>query len=660
MQYGPQFGGLLNYKMKKADPKKPFLVETRQTGGSYNLFNSYNSVGGTVGNVSYFVFFHHRSADGWRKDSEYKTQTGFVNLSLQATEKLKLGFEFTNSLFTSKQPAGLLDGQMQYDPVLTSPTMEINPRQSNRSRNWLSAPWSIPVITADYELNEKTKASLKVFGLEGERNSVGNVAAISVPDTSRLTTGRTTGFEMEDAFAPRRVDRDWYRNYGAELRFLKSYTAFGINQTSSLGFRHSMGTTLRIRNTNGTRGSDFTLWETNRIGDSIVRNSELNFRSLNSAAFYEHLFQITPQLSITPGFRYEFIQSEVAGHLSTDNLSRTATPFSLDERTTPFVMANPERIRNRVILGGIGLQYKVTQETNVYANYTQGFRPVLYQELYAPGSSLDYFDPNLKNQNGYNADAGYRGTVSSFLNFDVGAFQLRYNNRVGTINANNRTDIAAAFQNPRQNFRTNTGDSLSRGIEAYLEYDPISHLFEKTSWGSISGFVSYAQVKAVYIRSTNPIALQTSEFGRILLPDDGSLKDLGIVGNRVENAPDRITRIGLTYTKKGLFSMTIQNSQIASVYTDANNSESPLQANLNSSGSALSSLTPNSQTGKLDGYRVSDISFNWNITDVLSLRGGVNNIENRIYATRRASGYPGPGIMPADGRTAYLGLGAIF
>jgi Fe(3+) dicitrate transport protein len=96
------------------------------------------------------------------------------------------------------------------------------------------------------------------------------------------------------------------------------------------------------------------------------------------------------------------------------------------------------------------------------------------------------------------------------------------------------------------------------------------------------------------------------------------------------------------------------------VYTDANNSESPLQANLNSTGSALSSLTPNAQTGKLDGYRVSDVSFNWNLTESLSLRGGINNIENRIYATRRASGYPGPGIMPADGRSAYLGLGAIF
>lgn len=660
LQYGPQFGGLLNYRMKKADPRRPFAVEFRQTGGSYNLFNSYNSVGGTTGKFSYFVFFHHRSSDGWRKDSEYKTQTGFVNLSFQATEKLKFGIEFTKSLFTSQQAGGLQDGQMKYDPLMTSATTEVNPRQSNRSRNWLSAPWNLPVFTVDFEQDEKTKTSFKIFGLDGEKNSVGNVAAINVPDTSRLTTGRTTGFEMEDAFSPRRVDRDWYRNYGSEFRFLKSYTLFGVNQSSSFGLRYFIGNTLRVRNTNGTRGNDFTLSETNRIGNFVSRNSELNFRTMNYAAFYEHLLQITSALSITPGVRYEWIQSEVSGHLSTDNLSVSSTPISIDSRTTPYVMANPQRIRNKVLLAGIGFQYKITKETNIYANYTQGFRPVLYQELFTPGNSVDYFDPNLKNQNGYNADAGYRGAVSNFLTFDVGAFQLRYNNRVGTISANNRTDLIAALQNPRPNFRTNTGDSLSRGIEAYLEYDPITHFFEKTSWGSISGFISYAQVKAEYIRSTNPIVIQSADFGRILLPDNGNLKDLGIVGNRVENAPDRITRIGLTYTKKGLFSVTIQNSQVASVYTDANNTEHPLQANLNTTGSALTSLTPNSQIGKLSSYKVSDLSFTWNITEILSLRGGVNNIENTIYATRRASGYPGPGILPADGRTAYLGLGAIF
>ncbi|MCB1178852.1 MAG: TonB-dependent receptor, partial [Leptospiraceae bacterium] len=586
--------------------------------------------------------------------------TGFVNLSYQVTEKLKIGMEFTRSQFVSQQAAGLTDGQFKYDPVLSTADMEVNPRQSNRSRNWFSAPWNIPAMTLDYEHDDKTKLSIKTFGLIGQRNSVGNTSALTTKDTTRLTDGRTLGYEMEDAFSPRRVDRDWYRNYGFEARFLKTYQFLGIEQTSSFGIRQSIGNTLRTRNTNGTRGNDFSLSETNRINNFVVRDAELRFRTINRAAFYEHLFKITDSFSITPGVRYEMIQSEVSGHLSTDNQSPTKTPVSLDNRTTPFVMADPKRIKNKVVLGGLGLQYKVTGTTNIYGNYTQAFRPVLYQELYAPGGTLDYFDPNLKNQNGYNADTGYRGTVSNYLNFDVGVFQLRYNNRVGRIRANSRTDLAATFENPVRNMRTNTGDSLSRGLEAYVEYDPIAHLMGNTSWGNISGFISYAQVRAKYIRSSNPISINTNEFGRLLLPDNGSIPELGIVGNRVENAPDRILRIGLTYTKKGKFSITFQNSQLASVYTDANNTEHPLQANLNSTGTGLTSLTTNGQVGKLDGYRVSDVSFTWNITEVFCLRGGVNNIENRVYATRRAGGYPGPGILPADGRNAYLGMGAVF
>ncbi|MDX1959406.1 MAG: TonB-dependent receptor, partial [Leptospiraceae bacterium] len=647
LQYGPQFGGMLNYIMKKADKNRPFAVETRQTGGSYNLFNSYNSVGGTVGKFSYFVSYHHRSADSWRKNSEYRTQTGFVNLSYQATEKLKLGIEYTRSQYVSRQAAGLQDGQFMYDPVMTSSReqvtglpMEVNPRQSNRSRNWFSAPWNLPVFTADYDFSEKTKATLKIFGLQGERNSVGNLSSVTSPDVTRLTTGRTTGFEMEDAFSPRQIDRDFYRNYGGEARFITSYKFLGIEHSSSFGVRHFIGNTDRIRNSNGTRGSDFTLHETNRIGDFVVRNADLKFRTVNYAAFYEHLFKITEKWSIAPGVRYEVIGGDVSGHRGLDNRSRTATPISLDGRTTPFNIAIPQNIQNQVILGGIGTQYKVYKETNVYANYTQAFRPVLYQELYAPGTSVDFFDPNLKNQNGYNADFGYRGTVSNFLNFDLGVFELKYNNRVGVIPFNRRTDIYVPFQTITDgstvtgpNYRTNAGDSLSRGVEAYLEYDPIAHFFEKSRWGNISGFVSYAQVKAKYVRTTIPIEISNPELasitgnssGRILLPDNGSFKDLGIVGNRVENAPDRVTRLGVTYTLKGIFSVTIQNSQIASIYTDATNTEHPLQANITGNGTRLSSFTTNGQNGKLDGYKISDISFTWNINEIFSIRGGINN-----------------------------------
>jgi Fe(3+) dicitrate transport protein len=637
LQYGPQFGGLLNYVIKKADPNRPFSVETRQTGGSYNLFNSFNSVSGTSGKFSYYVFFHHRSSDSWRKDSEYKTQTGFVNMSYQFTEKLKMGIEFTRSQFISKQAAGLTDNQFQFDQALYKEGVEINPRQSNRSRNWFSAPWNLPVVTLDYEFDEKTKFSAKAFGLIGEKNSVGNTSAITIPDTSRTTTGRTVGYEMEDAFSPRRVDRDFYRNYGFEGRFIKSYKFLGINQSTSLGVRQSNGNTLRIRNTNGTRGSDFTLTETNEINGYVVRSSELSFRSVNQAFFLEHLIQITQKFSITPGVRYEMIQSDVAGYLSSNPNSGT----------NPFTKAQPKQMRNKVILGGVGLQYKITNQTNFYGNYTQAYRPVLFQELYAPGDTQNYFDPNLKNQFGYNADAGYRGVVSNFLNFDVGVFELRYNNRVGTIRGNTRTDAAAILEPTPRDMRTNVGDSLSRGVEAYLEYDPFAHLLSSTPYGSISGFVSYAQINAKYIRSSNPLLVESSSFGRLILPDNGSIRDLGIVGNRVENAPDQITRLGLTYTKKGIFSITLQNSQVTEVYTDANNTGKPAPGS-------------NGQTGRLDGYSVSDVSFTLNITETISLRGGINNIENRVYATRRAGGYPGPGLLPADGRVAYLGMGANF
>ena len=33
---------------------------------------------------------------------------------------------------------------------------------------------------------------------------------------------------------------------------------------------------------------------------------------------------------------------------------------------------------------------------------------------------------------------------------------------------------------------------------------------------------------------------------------------------------------------------------------------------------------------------------------------GVNNVSNEIYFTRRATGYPGPGIIPSPNRNVYL------
>jgi Fe(3+) dicitrate transport protein len=48
LQYGTQFGGLLNFELRAPEPDKTVSVVSRQTAGSFGFFNSFNSVSGTV------------------------------------------------------------------------------------------------------------------------------------------------------------------------------------------------------------------------------------------------------------------------------------------------------------------------------------------------------------------------------------------------------------------------------------------------------------------------------------------------------------------------------------------------------------------------------------------------------------------------------------
>jgi hypothetical protein len=46
LQYGTQFGGLVNFKLK-SPTEKPFELTTRNTLGSYGLYTNFTSISGT-------------------------------------------------------------------------------------------------------------------------------------------------------------------------------------------------------------------------------------------------------------------------------------------------------------------------------------------------------------------------------------------------------------------------------------------------------------------------------------------------------------------------------------------------------------------------------------------------------------------------------------
>ncbi|MBK7696001.1 MAG: TonB-dependent receptor plug domain-containing protein [Saprospiraceae bacterium] len=69
LQYGAEFGGMMNYVVKKADTSKAISFESISSIGSYGLYSTYASLGGKIGKFSYFGYYQKRISNGYRENS---------------------------------------------------------------------------------------------------------------------------------------------------------------------------------------------------------------------------------------------------------------------------------------------------------------------------------------------------------------------------------------------------------------------------------------------------------------------------------------------------------------------------------------------------------------------------------------------------------------
>lgn len=570
LQYGPQFGGLVNYILKNgSDINKPIEFETQQTIGSHKLYNRFYALGGKKNKINYYSFLDFRNGDGWRANSQYFTKAGFGSVTYQMNNHLSLSFELMHSQTRSQQPGGLTDYQFYQ-----------NAQQSFRARNWFDITWFTPAISIQYKINEQTQWNTKIFGTIGDRNSIGYLQPITIKDSVNILTQH---------YNNRLVHIDRYRNYGIESRFISHYKMRNLKNSLSGGVRLYTGTTQRLADGKGSTNLNYDI---NIIG---TFPKDIVFESYNIAAFIENIFRISNKLYLIPGIRFEWI----AGVSSGKN--------GYTANGSEILLQDVRRNRNFTI-AGIGLEYHVTPTTEVYANISQAYRPIQFANLQAPPST-DIIDQQLKDASGYNLDIGYRGKVKNYLHFDVSAYRLQYNNRVGAI-----TPAGANYR-----FITNVGASSSKGIEAYIEFNPL-RAFSQNANADIILFGSYAHNNSRY-------------------SDDH--KDATTKGKKVENAPAHILRTGLTIGyKKFLF--TTQYSFVSSTFSDANNTTDPIA---------------NGTAGLIPSYAITDITTSYKFYKNIQIKAGINNIWDSRYFTRRAGGYPGPGLMPGDGRTYFVSVG---
>jgi Fe(3+) dicitrate transport protein len=568
LQFGSQFGGMVNYVTNEAPKNKPFEFYTSQTGGSFGLFNTFNSIAGTFKKWSYYTFLQHRTMNGWRPNSKQWQLSGFGKVQYNASDKFNVGVEYSLLRDRIKMPGGLTDSMFN-----------ANPRSSFRSRNWLKSPWNIVAAFANYNISANTSLSLKTSFLFSNRalvwrNEDGGAGALDEIDPS---TGE---------YVNREVENEDMHNTTTEFRLLHKYKMGKMDNTLAGGVRYAYAWFKRQGGGEGTTRTDFDLSVTGPY------EYDLDFTTTNIAPFIENIFRINNRFTITPGFRLEYLKSTGKGYKE-DGGSK--------------IITNEDR--NRYIpLFGIGTEFKTSSNTNIYASISQAYRPIDYSQITGFGITSK-IDPNLKDANGYNADLGYRGTVKNYLNFDIGLFYLAYNKRIGTVLIN----AGAANE---YTLRTNVANSVHKGLESYIEFNLFKYLNPNSNKG-LSIFNSLALIDAKYT--------------------SGEFK-----GNRVETSAKYINRVGLTYLDKR-FSGTLQMNNVGDAFGDATNER----------------ISADPVAGYIPAYAVLDFSSTYRLNN-FSLKAGINNLADKAYFTRRTDEYPGPGIIPSNGRSYYVGITAKF
>jgi len=575
LQYGTQFGGLLNFVMKKPVADRKLELIARQTVGSFGFYNAFTSASGTVGKLSYYTFFQYKKGDGWRPNSHFTNYTAFADIDYRFSDKTTIGLDITQMSYLAQQPGGLTDAMF----------LE-NPRQSNRERNWFKVNWTMPALHFDHKINANNEINVRVFGLYAYRYSLGfrpNRVA-SVDDNSE-----------------RDLIKGDFQNYGAEARYLKRYYVGKQQAVLLVGTRYYHGYNHSIQGL-GSTGKDANF--------SFVDNeqgiaSDYQFPNRNVSLFAENILYLGDKLSITPGVRFEYIHTTADGFYGT--ITRDLAGNIIDATRTNEVRTNGRHF----VIGGLGISYKPIAQLDIYGNLSQNYRSITFSDMRIANPS-SVIDPNLQDEKGYSLDLGIRSTQTTLYNFDISAFYLNYNNRIGEVQFYDANDRVLRR-------RGNIGQAVIMGLESYAEGD---FLRLANPGNPVLSGVLFANVALIH--ST----YKASEIA-------------GVVGNQVEFVPNVNLKGGVRLGYKNL-KASFQYTYLSDQFSDATNSRE-------GGVSAVIGLIP--------AYSIMDASMSYQFSR-FRLEGSLNNLANRAYFTRRATGYPGPGILPSDGRGFYVTIQA--
>lgn len=576
LQYGTQFGGLVNFKMKEPVTNKKVELVSRQTLGSNSLFTSFNSLSGTAGKFSYYTYFNYKEGDGYQDNSEFNARNFFANLNYQFNEKTSLSLDYTLFDYLAHQAGGLTDVMFLEDPS-----------QSNRERNWFKVNWNLLALKFKHQFSDQTMFTLNLFGLDASRKSVGfRTNRVSQPDEPGTVRDLIVGD---------------FVNWGAEARILHKYNFKEKENALLIGAKYYQSDNTAIQGPGSAEnGPDFEFY-TDEF-PNYPNQSDYKFPNLNLAFFGENIFRFSDKFTVTPGFRVEFIDTKADGFYKNINLDNAGNVI---QNETIYENENLER---SFVLFGVGLSYEPLSGVEMYGNFSQNYRSVTFNDIRIANPSFRV-DPDISDEKGFTADFGARGQLGRKFSYDANVFGLMYDDRIG--------EVLVAEDNRVVRSRGNIGKAFMYGLETFVDWNVYKTFFNGDLQYKWNVFVNTSFTNSEYIESDIP----------------------GVEGNKVEFVPNVNLKTGTSFGYKN-FLASLQYTYLSDQYTDASNA--PIDVDDNVRGIE----------GQIPSYHVMDLSLSYSFSR-FRIETGVNNLTDNSYFTRRATGYPGPGIIASAPRTYY-------
>jgi len=593
LQYGTQFGGLINFKFNKPS-LQPFEFTSRSTVGSFGTLTNFTSVSGEFDKLSYSVYYNGKKGDGFRPNSSFNSTNFYGYIAYEFNDKTNISVAYTDYYYLAQQAGGLNDVQFLQ-----------NPRQSNRFRNWFVVDWHLYNLKLNHEFSKKTTGSLSLFALDASRKSIGfrGLEAINTDsDKVRLVENVDVFmFDDEDEFGNFDFERDLlignFKNYGAEARIITKFDIKNQESVLLLGSKfYKANNTSKQGPGNKETTPDFSF--KTKDFPFYPNQNHFEFPNYNIAVFGENIFNITNSLSITPGVRFEYIRTESIGSF----LSRPSLP------TINYIKDN-NILERSFVLFGVGVSYKPKTYFESYFNFSQNYRSVTFSDIRTANPSF-VISPDIQDETGYTLDVGARGSLKKALSYDISVFSLLYNNRIGQF-------FALSPPNRGKWVRDNIGKATIIGFESLIQWNIKETLFKDN--------------KDVRFEVFTNVALTTSKYNSSIATN--------INGNKVEFIPDINIKKGVSFGYKD-FMMALQYTYLSEQFTDATNSQ-------------YNPANMIRVDGAIPAYRIMDVSTSYTFSKNIKLEAGVNNLLDHTYFTRRATGYPGPGIIPASPRSFY-------